>query len=370
MNYQAVATCLFGLERTVAYELKKVGVEEMSVEDGRIFFSATAKNIADANVWSRTAERILIVAKQFRATDFDTLFDEVGTVRWGDYIERTDAFPVKGYSMQSQLSSVPAMQSIIKKSIVERLKKDHNSSFLTEKSGVTKRVRFSMVKDVCTVMIDTTGEGLHKRGYRPLTHEAPIKETLAAGIVDLARIRKDSLVADPFCGSGTLLIEAAMKAKNIAPGLNRAFSGEEYTFLGKALFDAARAEAREAIVEDASFSARGFDIDETAIVAAKENAKRAGVADCIVFDLADARAFIPKKEEIVLANPPYGERLMTPEQSEKLLGDFFENLSRYPYKGLYVISSQPDFEKTAKRKATRRRKLYNGMIQCQLYMYF
>ncbi len=370
MEYYVVATCMFGLEKIVEFELKKAGATETSVEDGRIFFRASKEVLAKANLWSRTAERILLVLGQFPAKDFDALFDGTYAIPWGDYIGRTDAFPVKGYSMQSQLTSVPAMQSIIKKAVVERMKKDHNSPFLTEKSGVTVRIRFSMVKDNCLMMIDTSGDGLHKRGYRPLTHEAPIKETLAAGIADLARIRSDSFVADPFCGSGTLVIEAAMKALNMAPGMKRSFAGEEYPFLGKRVFQEARDEAAEAVIRDTAFEARGIDIDPESIESSLRNAKSAGVSNVITFSTGDARKFLAKQDEVILANPPYGERLMDEKAAEQLMRDFFGNLSGQRYKGLYVISSHPDFEHVAKKKATKRRKLYNGMIPCQLFMYF
>lgn len=370
MRFSAVATCLFGLEKITEFELKKTGASDMIVGDGRVFFNVDEKGLADANLWSRTAERVLIVLSEFEAADFDSLFEGVYSVPWGEYIERKDAFPVKGYSIKSRLASVPAMQSVIKKAVAERLKKDHNSPYLTEKSGATKQLRFSLMGDICTIMLDTSGEGLHKRGYRPLKHEAPIRETLAAGIADFARIRRDSEAADPFCGSGTLLIEAAMKAKNIAPGLNRSFAMENFGFIGSGILAEARMRAKDMMYEDASFSARGFDIDGIAVENAKQNARSAGVGEFISFEKADARRFRTSPEEIILANPPYGQRMMSFDESEILLKEFFKNMSPQRYKGIYVISSHPEFEKTAGMKAKRRRKLYNGMTQCQLYMYF
>jgi len=361
---------LFGLEKTVEFELKSIGAKIDSVENGRVFFFADELQIAKANICSRAAERILIVLKQFEAADFDALFDGVYSVCWGDYIERTDAFPVKGYSINSKLASVPAMQSVIKKAVAERMKKDHRSPYLTEKGGVTKQVRFSVVKDLCLLMLDTSGDGLHKRGYRPEVYGAPIRETLAAGIADFARIGPDSVAADPFCGSGTLLIEAAMKALNMAPGAKRGFAGETYSFIGPKVFADARAEAEGKARTDAAFFAVGSDIDEMAVEAARGNAARAGVGNTVAFKTADARAFETKGNEIILANPPYGEKLMTPAQAEKLLKDFFLNLSSREYKGLYIISSHPDVEALAQKRAKRRRKLYNGMIACQLYMYY
>lgn len=370
MEFTAVATCLFGLEKIVEFELKKAGATNTTVENGRIFFTATAGTVASVNICSRSAERILIVLSRFNAADFDTLFDEVRSVEWGCYIDRTDAFPVKGYSINSQLSSVPAMQSVIKKAIVERLKKDHNSQFLTEKSGITKRVRFSMTDNECLIMMDTSGDGLHKRGYRRVSNNAPIKETLAAGIVDLARIKDNSLVVDPFCGSGTLLIEAAMKAKNIAPGLSRKFAAEEYGFLGKDNFNEARQKAKEQIKKDVTFFARGYDIDSSSIEVAANNAKIAGVDKLIRFEAADSRDLKVTEKEIILTNPPYGERLMSVDESTKLMREFFGNLSKQKYKGLYIISNNIELEKTVNRVSTKRRKLYNGMIPCTLYMYY
>jgi len=370
MNYKAVATCGFGLESVLTFELKKLGVKDIAASDGRVSFSASGADIARANVGLRTAERVLIVLAEYPAATFDELFDGAEAILWKDYIDRKDAFPVKGYCMNSALSSVPACQAVLKKAVAEKLKKQYESSFLPENNRITKRIQFSIVKDVCTVMLDSSGDGLHKRGYRPLTHEAPIKETLAAGIADFARVFPESEVADPFCGSGTLVIEAALRARNIAPGLDRPFAAESYSFLGDSVFAEAKEQARSAVNNDAAFCARGYDIDADAIENAKENARRAGVGDCISFLQADARDFVPKENEIIIANPPYGERLMDESHAERLCAEFTKSIFNYKYKGLYIISSHPEFEKVVGKKASRRRKLYNGMIPCQLYMYF
>lgn len=369
-TFKAVATCGFGLESVLSFELKKLGMANIKTQDGRVTFTASGKDIANANLWLRTAERILIVVAEYPASTFDELFDGAKAIRWGNFIDKTDAFPVKGYSMNSMLTSVPACQSILKKAIVERLKIDYSSQFLPENGGVTKRIQFSIVKDECTVMLDTSGDGLHKRGYRPLLNEAPIKETLAAGIIDLARVFPESQVADPFCGSGTLLIESALRARNIAPGLNRKFAGEQYRFLGDGVFREARDEARRAVKADVPFFARGFDIDPDAIEIAKQNAKRAGVGGCIAFEQADALDFKALDTEIILANPPYGERLLSEREVEVLYKEFGATILRQRYKGLYLISSHPEFETVFGKKATRRRKLYNGMLPCQLFMYY
>lgn len=369
MTYTAVATCGFGLESVLGFELRHLGFEDVRVQDGRVFFKTDGEGIARANIWLRTAERVLILLGEYPADNFDALFDGAFAADWAAVIGDMDAFPVKGYSMNSKLTSVPACQSIIKKAVVEKLKQQHATRFLPER-GREKKIRFALVKDVCTLMLDTSGDGLHKRGYRPLLNEAPIKETLAAGIVDFARIRENSLVADPFCGSGTLLIEAAMRAANIAPGLNRKFAAEHYSFLGEGVFDKVRKEARAAIRTDISFEAIGSDIDPEAVAIATENAKRAGVSQLVHFHVADARRFWAEPEMIVLANPPYGERLGTPQEVEQLCADFGRAMAAGEQKSAYIISSLPDFERHYGKKATRRRKLYNGMLPCQLFMYF
>ena len=367
--FRCVATCAFGVESVLSFELKHLGFEQVEVHDGRIFFSADEYGVAKANVWLRTAERILIVLGEFDAPNFDALYEGAFASDWASVIEPEDTFPVKGFSMNSNLTSIPACQSVLKKAIVEKLRKQWKTSFLPE-TGTEKKVRFSILKDKCTLMLDTSGDGLHKRGYRPLLNEAPIKETLAAGIVDLARIREYSIVEDPFCGSGTLVIEAAMRAKNIAPGLKRRFAGEYYRFIGKSRFDTVREEAASLIRSKVEFRGFGSDLDSKAAEIASENAQRAGVADLCSFNVADARLFIPRENSIILANPPYGERLSSPEEAESLMRAFGKQLKDGNQRGVYIISSLPEFESFYGKKANRRRKLYNGMLPCQLYMYF
>lgn len=367
--YRAVATCAFGVESVLSFELRHLGFEDVEVHDGRVFFSADETGIARANVWLRTAERVLIVLGEYNASTFDELFDGAYASDWASVIDRSDSFPVKGFSMNSTLTSVPACQSVLKKAIVEKLRKQYGTQTLPETSA-EKKVRFSINKNNCTLMLDTSGDGLHKRGYRPLLNEAPIKETLAAAIVDFSRCREDSIVMDPFCGSGTLLIEAALRATNTAPGLNRNFAAEYYGFIGKSTFDSVKEEARSMIKKNISFRAYGSDIEPQAVSIAKENARRAGVEGLCEFSVADARQFVPKENCIILANPPYGERLSSPEEAEKLMKDFGIQLEGQDYKSLYIISSLADFERIFGKKASRRRKLYNGMLPCQLFMYF
>lgn len=367
--YRLVATCGFGLESVLSYEIKHLGFEGVEVNDGRIFFDADEYGVAMANIWLRTAERVLIVLDDFPAEDFDALYDGAYDADWSSVLSPDDAFPVKGYSLNSKLTSIPACQSVLKKAIVEKLKVQYGTQFLPER-GTEKKIRFSIVRDRCTMMLDTSGDGLHKRGYRPLLNEAPIRETLAAGMADLARVYDDSTVTDPFCGSGTIVIESAMRAMNLAPGLSRHFAAEEYDIIGRDIFDEVRAEARGMIRQDVPFRGKGSDIDENAVRIAAENARRAGVEQYCSFAVADARELVPEPGSLIITNPPYGERLSSPEEAERLCSDFGKQVLSGDQRGIYVISSLPDFERHFGKQASRRRKLYNGMIPCQLFMYF
>ncbi len=369
MEYQLVAPCYFGLERAAAFDFKRIGAKNVCISDGRIGFSGNEQVLAEANLWSRCTERILIRLGNFPAEDFDALFDGVFAIPFEEFLPADANFPVKGSSLSSQLSSVPACQKIVKKAVVERLKKGHGVQVLPE-DGAEYRLRFSIRKNEAELFLDTSGTGLHKRGYRRVSGMAPLKETLAAGIADLAHVRRDSLVQDPFCGSGTLLIESALKAKNIAPGLQRKFAAEEFAFLPSNLFEKARQAAREQEKPDAEFRAFGSDIDPGIIQLAKTNARLAKVDRLCHFEQKDACHFKPKKEAILLANPPYGERMMSIADAtalEKAFGNAV--LSNRP-NSVYILTSNEEFERNFGEKATKRRKMYNGMIPCQLYMYY
>jgi putative N6-adenine-specific DNA methylase len=369
LKYDLIAPCYFGTESAAAFDFKRIGAEDVTVTDGRVAFRGDANIIAAANLWSRCAERILIVLKSGRASTFDELFDLTYSVPWEELLPVDAAFPVKGSSLSSQLSSVPACQSIVKKAVVERMRKGHRVQMLPE-SGMEYRIRFSIRKNEAQIMLDTSGAGLHKRGYRKNSTAAPIKETLAAAIIDLGRIYPDTLAQDPFCGSGTLMIEAAMKAMNMAPGLRRRFAAEHYAFLPRAAWAQARKEALAAVRTDCTFEGIGFDIDPAAVALANTNAKLAGVDKHCRFFEADVKKFAPARNAIVFTNPPYGERLgdlTMATQLEHVLG---QRLEENPVRGAYIISSDPDFEAHFGRPAKRRRKLYNGMIPCQVYMYF
>ena len=368
--YKLCAPCLFGLESVLSGELKRLGFEDISVTDGRVEFTADAEGIARANLNLRTAERVLIVLESFRAVTFQQLIDGAEKVPFEEYIGKKDAFPVKGWSLNSQLHSVPDCQSIIKKAAVKRLSRKYGVAWL-EESGPTVQIQFSINKDIATIMLDTSGIALHKRGYRKVANLAPIRETLAAGILDIARIYPDTQLYDPFCGSGTFLIEAAYKAKNIAPGIYRRFAAEKWDSLPSKIWQTSREEAIEKIRKDIEFTAFGSDISQDSLEIAEANARRAGIAGLVRLEKADVKNFtIPDRKSLVVTNPPYGERLMNGEDLTKLyqtMGNVFQPSQQTAY---YIISSAEDFEQGFGRKADKKRKLYNGMLKCNLYQYF
>ena len=336
--YTLVAPCFFGTEHTLSFEVKRLGAQNVKVTDGRVAFEGDAAMIAAANLNLRTAERVLLLLKTFPAATFDELFDGVYSIPWEELIPVDAQFPVKGSSLSSQLSSVPACQSIVKKAIVKRLQYGHKTTTLPE-TGALYKIRFALRKNVVEVMLDTSGDGLHKRGYRKNATLAPIKETLAATIADVGFVRRDSTVQDPFCGSGTLVIEAAQKA-----------------------LAASRL--------DAGFEGFGFDIDPSAVALANANAMLAGVGDRCRFEVADVKDFAPRPSSIILTNPPYGERLGDAAEAAALARTLGQVWQASPTAGLYAITADADFEAHFGKKAAKRRKIYNGMIPCQIYMYF
>lgn len=367
--YELTAPCFFGSEATLAFEVRRLGAQNVDVRDGRVSFQGDAALIAAANLNLRTAERVLLCLSRFRAVTFDELFDGVYAIPWEELLPADAAFPVKGSSLSSQLSSVPACQSIVKKAVVKRLMAGHKVTALPE-TGALYKLRFALRKDQVEVYLDTSGDGLHKRGYRKNATLAPIKETLAAAIADLGRVRRDSLVQDPFCGSGTLVIEAAQKALNIAPGLRRHFAAEQFAFLDKRVWNAAREQAQAAIRRDAAFAGYGADIDPAAVALAQANARLAGVGDRCKFEVADVRTFAPAQNATVLTNPPYGERLGDAAEAAVLAHALGLRWRFAPGEGLYAITADTAFEQHFGARAAKRRKIYNGMIPCQLYMYF
>ena len=368
-EFTLVAPCFFGTESTLSFEVRRLGAQNVQVTDGRVAFSGGAEMIAAANLNLRTAERVLLLLRTFPASTFDELFDGVNAIPWEELIPADAQFPVKGSSLSSQLSSVPACQSIVKKAVVKRLQAGHKTASLPE-TGAPYKIRFAIRKNVVEVMLDTSGDGLHKRGYRRNATLAPIKETLAAAIADLGRVRRDSLVQDPFCGSGTLVIEAAQKALNIAPGLRRRFAAEQFDFVPAAVWREQRQKALDEAKPDAAFEGVGYDIDPAAVALANANARLAGVGERCRFEVADVKDFTAAQNAIVLTNPPYGERLGDAAEAASLARTLGQVWQRHPGQGLYAITADAEFETHFGKKAARRRKIYNGMIPCQLYMYF
>ena len=351
------------------YEIQKIGGTDLRVSDGKISFTGDENIVARANLCLSTAERVLIELIEFKATSFEELFQGVKAIELERYIDKDDAFPVKGNSLDSALHSIPDCQSIIKKAAVERLKSKYGINWF-EESGAVVQIKFNIRKDVVSIYLDTSGVGLHKRGYRRNSNAAPIKETLAAGIIDLARVRPDSIVCDPFCGSGTLLIESALKALKIAPGLNRRFAAEKWSCFDDRIWREERTRAIDNVDKSAEFHGIGFDIDDDAVALTLDNAHKAGIKSRLKIEQADITKFVQPEDSIVICNPPYGERLLELREAE----DIYRKMGRVLGKGgsrqSYIISPHEEFEKFFGSQARKRRKLYNGMIKCQLYMYF
>ncbi len=365
-----VAPCLFGVESIAADEFRRMGFEDIITENGRVLLSGEENMLARANICSRFAERILINVGEFSAVTFTELFDGVKALPWEDYIGKDDAFPVNGWSINSQLFSIPDCQSIIKKAIVERLKLKYKINIFAE-TGSEYKIRFSIHKNVVTMMIDTSGEGLHKRGYRRNSNDAPLKETLAAAMCDLARIYPDTKIFDPFCGSGTILIESALMATKTAPGLRRYFAAERFGFLDPQIWRDERTRAQDLILKNIDFKAQGFDIDKNAVELTLANAKKAGVEKYVKAAIGDVKDFTPPNERcITVTNPPYGERLLDVKAAEELYTVMGERFVQGGGQKYYVISPHDEFERFFGKNADKRRKLYNGMIKCQLFMYF
>ena len=369
-KYDFAAPCLMGVEKPLSNELKFMGAENVRADNGRVFFSGGVEMLARANIRCRIAERILLLCARFDAVSFEELFNGVRAVKWSEYLPFGAKFPVTGSCLSSQLKSVSDCQGIIKKAVAESLKSDYAVSGMLPESGALYKIRFLILKDNVCVMLDTSGEPLHKRGYRANANGAPIKETLAASLCELARVRRDHTVIDPCCGSGTIVIESALKALNIAPGLNRSFAAESWELAPSGVWENERSTARGEIRRDAAFRGIGYDIDEQALKVARENAEKAGVSDYISFYNRDLRDFSEDIERAtVICNPPYGERLLDVKQAEELyhaMGERFVKREGWSYN---VICPDDDFERCFGRRADKRRKLYNGMISCQLYQY-
>lgn len=364
------APCLFGIEGILADELRRMGAQNVTPQNGRVLFSGGEDILARANIGSRYAERIQLVVGMFRAASFEELFQGVRALPWERFITKKDAFPVKGWSRDSALHSIPDCQSIIKKAIVERLKVQYGIAWF-EETAATVQVQFSIMKDDVVLLIDTSGPGLHKRGYRQNAGGAPIKETLAAAIVDVTRARLAERVVDPCCGSGTLLIEAALAARRIAPGIRRRFSFMDFAWMPEDVWRAERQRAMEQVLSDRAFLGLGGDVDAQAVRLTEENAAKAGVGGMVRAMVRDVRHFVPEGDSgVVLCNPPYGERLLDVEKAQELyrvMGKVFVPKKGWSYA---IISPAENFEELFGRPVDKRRKLYNGMLKCQLYHYY
>ena len=369
MKYKMCVPCLLGLEGPIADELKRLNIPDVAAENGRVYFGGGDNELARANICLRIGERVLIEVGSFEAKTFDQLFEGTKALPWENILPADGAFPVKGYSLNSQLFSVSDCQKIIKKAVVERLKSKYHIDWFKE-TGALYQIQFSIMKDKVSLCIDTSGDGLHKRGYRPAHNAAPLKETMAAAMVTFSRYRGRDDFCDPFCGSGTIPIEAALIAKNRAPGLDRDFTARSWKSISRRVWEDEREAARRREYHG-EYRIVGSDIDPKAIAIAKENAQRAGVEDVVCFEVADAVRFDRQTERgVIVTNPPYGERIMEKQEAETLYRGFGKALAGCPNWQLYLLSSHTEFERCFGKNADKKRKLYNGMIKCDLYMYF
>lgn len=360
---------LFGLEGIVADELRFGGkLNDVHAENGRVFFEGDENTLAWANLNLRCAERVLIRLGVFQAKTFDQLFEGVRALPWEQFIPKDGAFPVKGHSLNSALHSVPDCQKIIKKAVVSRLEAHYHQNWF-EENGAKYQIQFAIMRDTAELYLDTSGSGLHKRGYRANSNAAPLRETLAAALVKLARWRGRESFLDPFCGSGTIAIEAAMIAQRRAPGLMRAFDAEKWHCFDASVWRQAREDALGMADGGVRFDIVGSDIDPACVQLSIENARKAGVANTVFFEQADAVARDYTQNGVLIANPPYGERLLDLQEAEALYQKMGAAMQKSPMKQ-YILSSDPLFERCFGRKADKRRKLYNGMIKCELHMYF
>jgi putative N6-adenine-specific DNA methylase len=369
-TFEAIATAAFGVEAVVAQEVRALGYENVRVDNGKVTFTTDALGISRANLWLRSADRVFIKMGEFPALTFEELFEQTKALPWEDVLPENACFPVIGKSVKSKLFSVPDCQAIVKKAIVERLKMKYKKSWF-EEDGPRFVIEVALLKDVATLAIDTSGSGLHKRGYRQLASKAPLRETLAAALVQLSFWNPNRMLVDPFCGSGTILIEAAMIGLNIAPGLNRSFDSEKWPWIPADIWKRAREEAQDAIRRDLCFRLLGYDIDGKVLKVARHNAKLAGVGEHIDFHTQPLSKFSTKRKYgCIITNPPYGERLGDRKGVEELyrqMGQVFKPLDTW---SLYILSPYEGFERVFGRKADRKRKLYNGRIKVHYYQFF
>ena len=360
--------CLFGLEGLVGDELRRMGLTDVKVEDRRAFFTGDFLDMARANLRLRMGERVMLLLGRFEARTFEELYQGVKALPLEAVIPQDGQFPVKGYSLSSQLHSVPDCQSIVKKAAVDRLGAHYGLTWLPE-TGAIYQIRFSLMKDVCEVFLDTSGLSLHKRGYRAVGNEAPLHETMAAAMVNLARYRGRDFFWDPFCGSGTIAIEAALAALNRAPGLGRSFGAERWPTVPREVWQQARAEAKD-LEYRGEYRILATDIDENSLEIARANAVKAGVSKYIDFRQGDAtRLPLPCDKGTICCNPPYGERMLEQQSAQRLYHALGRHLRYADGWKKVIISSEPEFERCYGAKADKKRKLYNGRLLCYVYLY-
>ncbi|MFK9093409.1 class I SAM-dependent RNA methyltransferase [Bacillus salipaludis] len=369
-NYQIIATAAMGLEALVAKEVRSLGYD-CEVENGKVTYTGDEAAIARSNLWLRTADRIKIKVGEFKAFTFDELFERTKALPWEKFLPEDAEFPVIGKSVKSKLFSVSDCQAIVKKAVVERLKQHYKRSTWFDENGALYRIEVALLKDVATITIDTSGQGLHKRGYRIDQGEAPLKETLAAALVMLTNWKADRPFIDPFCGSGTIPIEAAMIGQNIAPGFNREFVSEGWNWISPKVWDEARNEAEDLANYDQPIDITGSDIDHRMVKIAQENAFEAGFADLIHFKQMQVRDISTSKEYgVIVGNPPYGERLGDKKGVEHMYKEMGQAFSKLDTWSIYIMTSNEEFEQFYGKPATKKRKLFNGFIRTDLYQYW
>lgn len=367
---ELVVPTLLGVESITAKEIRNLGYKDLTVENGRILFKADFFGICRANLWIRTGERVLVKIGEFKAKSFDELFEKTKALPWDKWIPENGAFPVTGYSLKSKLYSVPDCQSIIKKAIVEKLKTRYKRKWFNE-DGPLYKVKFSIMKNKVTMMIDTSGQSLHKRGYREISNEAPLRETLAAAMIFISRWDKNFPLLDPFCGSGTIPIEAALIGTNTAPGINRQFVSENWPQIPKKLWQKARIEARNLRSTDVKLDIFGSDIDNRAVNLSQKNARKAGIYEKISFKhiaVKDIKPFLDYGK--IICNPPYGERMGQIKEVENLYREMGNVFREFDTWSKYILTPHLKFQKLFGKKANKNRKLYNGMLKCYYYQYF
>lgn len=368
--YTLIATAAMGLEALVAKEVKDLGYTPRT-ENGKVYFEGDALAIARCNMWLRTADRVKVVVAEFYAKTFDELFEKTKSVAWENYLPQDASFPVQGKSVKSTLFSVSDCQAIVKKAIAERLKQAYNMQTWLPETGAHFPLEVALLKDKVTLTIDASGAGLHKRGYRTGQGEAPLKETLAAALIQLTNWHPDKPFVDPFSGSGTIPIEAALIGQNIAPGFNREFVSEQWGWIGDKVWDDVRTEAEDKANYDQPLDIEGLDIDPSMAEIAKNNAFEAGLGDLIKFRTGDVTSFSTEKEYgVIVGNPPYGERLSDRPSVEKLYADMGHNFKKLDTWSIYILTSHEGFEEVYGRPATKKRKLFNGFIRCDYYQYW